>query len=152
VVRAVTTMTIQEYLARVWEMLIGRLQGPLTFRLILQPLAAVIIAIRVGIRDAREGRTPYFWTVLIDPVRRPELIRLAWKDVRKVFVFAFVLDAVYQVIVHHWVYLGQAFIVATVLAIIPYLLIRGPVTRIMRRVFALKGGKSEKVAEQAGNP
>jgi hypothetical protein len=48
-------MTLQEFFAHHWEMLIGRLQGQ-TFRFILQPLAAVILAIRVAIRDAREGR------------------------------------------------------------------------------------------------
>ncbi len=118
-------------------MLIGRLQGPLTLRFLLQPLTAVILAIRVGIRDAREGRPPYFfWPVFTDPLQRPELIRLAWKDVGKVFVVAFMLDVVYELIVYRWVYPGQALIVAAVLAIIPYLLVRGPVTRILLRVRA----------------
>jgi hypothetical protein len=53
--------------------------------------------------------------------------------VSKVFIFAVVLDVIYEFIVYRWVYPGQAVIVATVLAIIPYLLIRGPATRIMRR-------------------
>lgn len=130
-------MTGQEFLARHWEMLIGRLQGPLTLRFIMQPLAAVIIAIRVGVRDDREGRPPYFfWPVFTDPARRPELIQLAWRDVGKVFVVAFLLDVVYELIVYRWVYPGQALIVATVLAIIPYLLVRGPFARILRRIRA----------------
>ncbi len=128
-------MTLQEFLAPHWEMLIGRTRGPMTFRLIFQPLMAVILAIRVGLRDAREGRPPYFfWAVFTDPVRRPELIRHAWKDVGKVFIMAFVLDVIYQLIAHRWVYPGQAVIVAVILAIIPYLLVRGPATRIMRRL------------------
>lgn len=131
------SLTVQEFLTRSWEMLIGRFQGPLTFRFIMQPLAAVIIAIRVGLRDAREGRPPYlFWPFFTDPVRRPELVRLAWADVRKVFIVAFTLDVVYELIVYHWVYPGQALIVATILAIIPYLLVRGPFARILRRVRA----------------
>jgi hypothetical protein len=134
-------MTPQEFLARHWEMLIGRLQGPLRFRFVLQPLAAVILAIRVGIRDTREGRPPYFfWLVFTDAARRKELIRLAWQDIGKVFVFAFVLDVVYQLIVHRWVYPGQALIVATALAVTPYLLVRGPVTRILRRFRTVQGG------------
>jgi hypothetical protein len=40
---------------------------------------------------------------------------------------------VYQVFVLRWIYPGQTLVVATTLAIIPYLLIRGPVTRIARR-------------------
>jgi hypothetical protein len=128
-------MTTQEFFARVWEMLIGRADGPLTLRLIFQPTVAAIFAIRAGLRDAREGRPPYlFWSVFTNPARRPELLRLAWKDVGKVFIAAVALDVIYELVVYRWVYPGQALIVATVLAIIPYLLIRGPVTRIMRRL------------------
>jgi hypothetical protein len=128
-------MTIQEFFSRVWEMLIGRVSGPLTFRLLMQPAVAVFLAIRVGLRDAREGRPPYFfWSVFTNPARRPELLRLVWQDIGKVFMVAVALDVIYESIVYRWVYPGQALIVATVLAIIPYLLIRGPVTRLARRL------------------
>lgn len=130
-------MTLQDFLGRHWEMLIGRLQGPLTFRFVLQPLTGVLLATRVAFRDAREGRPPYFFLpVFIDPVRRPELLRAAWKDIGKVFIVAFALDVVYELIVYRWIYPGQALIVAFVLAIIPYLLVRGPLTRILLRVRA----------------
>ena len=132
-------MAPQEYLARHWQMLIGRFQGPLTFRFVLQPLTAVILAVRVAFRDVREDRPPYFiWPAFTDPVRRAELLRLAWMDVGKVFVAAFLVDVVYELIVHRWIYPGQALIVAVVLAIIPYLLVRGPLTRILLRVKAAK--------------
>ena len=45
------------------------------------------------------------------------------------FVLALVLDVVYQIIVMRFVYLG-AFITAVLLAIVPYLTLRGLVTRI----------------------
>lgn len=125
-----------------YNMLVGRDRGPLHFRVIMQPLVAVIIAIRVGLRDAREGLPAYFfWAIFTDKARRPELIRLAWKDVGKVFCVAIVLDVIYSLIVWHWVYPTESIIVAVVLAIIPYLLVRGPVTRIARRCMR-KGGKS----------
>lgn len=126
-------MTIHEFIPRVWEMLIGRADGPLTMRLMLQPTMAAIFAIRAGLRDARESRPPYFfWSVFTNPGRRPELLRQVRKDVGKVFIIALVLDVIYELIVYRWIYPGQAVIVATILAIIPYLLIRGPVTRMMR--------------------
>ena len=128
-------MTPQEYFARHWQMLIGRFQGPLTFRFIMQPLVAVTIAVRVAYRDVREGRPPYFFLPFFtDPTRRPELLRRAWEDVGKVFIVAFLLDVVYELIVHRWIYPGQALIIATALAIIPYLLVRGLITRILVRV------------------
>ena len=39
----------------------------MAFRFILQPVMAAIFAIRDGMKDARAGRSPYFWTVLHDP-------------------------------------------------------------------------------------
>lgn len=50
----------------------------------------------------------------------------------KVFIVAVTLDVIYELIVYRWVYPGQALIVATVLAVVPYLLICGPLTRIVR--------------------
>jgi hypothetical protein len=52
--------------------------------------------------------------------------------VGKVFIVAVTLDVIYELIVYRWVYPGRALIVATVLAVVPYLLIRGPLTRIVR--------------------
>jgi hypothetical protein len=122
-----------EYLSRVWEQLAGRLEGPFLFRFVLQPLAATILAIRAGVADAQDHRAPYLWSVLSDPVERPQLIRDGWKDVTRVFVFGIVMDVLYQLIVFHWVYPLQSLLVASVLAIVPYVLIRGPVTRLKSR-------------------
>ncbi len=41
----------------------------MTFRFILQPVMAAIAALHDGIKDARLGRSPYFWTVAA-PARR----------------------------------------------------------------------------------
>jgi hypothetical protein len=122
----------EEMMARAWENLVGRIHGPMTFRLVLQPIAAAILAMRAGVRDARGGRRAYFWAMLRHPHERRELLREGWKDVAKVFTMAIVIDAVYQVVVLRWLYPGEALIVAAVLAILPYLVIRGLVSRIMR--------------------
>jgi hypothetical protein len=44
-----------------------------------------------------------------------------------------VMDAIYQFIVLRRFYLGEALVIAFVFAVLPYLLIRGPVARIARR-------------------
>jgi hypothetical protein len=123
---------MDEILTRIWENLGGRIGGPLKFRLLLQPLVVSVLAIRAGIQDARAGRPAYFWTVLSDSRSRSSLLREGWKSIVKVFTLAFVIDVVYQLIVERWVYPLESLIVAVVLAIIPYLLLRGPVTRIAR--------------------
>ena len=41
-----------------WEMLIGRIEGPLTLRLVLQPTMASFLAVRAGLKDARSAGRP----------------------------------------------------------------------------------------------
>ena len=117
--------------ARIWSNLIGRIGGPMTFRLVLQPSVAIFFAIRGGISDAREGREPHGWAILTDSTKRMELLRESWQDVAKVFLAA-VIDLIYQVMELRWFYPEEALIVATCLALLPYLLLRGPVNRIAR--------------------
>jgi hypothetical protein len=123
---------MEELLTRVWENLIGRVHGPLTFRLLLQPAIAIFFATRAGLRDAREDRAPYFWALIYDPTHRREMLHQGWRDVGKIFVIAVILDVIYQLLVVRWIYPGETLIVAIILALIPYLLIRGLVTRIAR--------------------
>lgn len=117
---------------RIIENMVGRVTGPMKFRLVLQPIMAVFLAVQSGLKDAREGRPAYFWSLFSDPAHRRELVRDGWKSVGRVFVLAIVIDAVYQFIALGWFYPGEALLVAIILAIVPYLLIRGPVTRIAR--------------------
>lgn len=123
---------MQDILTRVIENLVERVGGPLTLRLILQPIVAICFAIRDARRDARTGRPPYFWAVFSNPEHRRELLRDGWKSVGKVFVLAMVLDVIYQIIVLRWVYPVETLMVAVILAIVPYLLVRGPLNRLLR--------------------
>ncbi len=132
---------MEEMLSRGWEELIARDSGPLHVRLILQPLVATILAIRSGLNDAREGRPVFFWTLALKPAQRRSLLRHLWKDVGKLFLVACVLDVVYQLLVLRWVYPVQTAIVATVLAILPYLVFRGLANRLGRRIGSKKSEK-----------
>lgn len=105
----------------------------MAFRVIMQPAMAVFFAIRAGLRDAREGQPPFLWTVFSDQVRRRELMRQAWGDVRSIFILALVLDSIYQVIGHSSIYALELLVTATVLAVVPYVIVRGLVTRVARR-------------------
>jgi uncharacterized membrane protein len=124
--------TMEEYFTRLWDDLIGRIGGPMSFRLFLQPAMALIFAIRDGLKDAREGRPAYFYSLFTDPVNRRNRLREGFKAVSRVFTFAIVMDLIYQLIVLRWFYPMQALIVAFVLAFLPYILLRGPVNRIAR--------------------
>ena len=124
---------MEDLFTRIFENLVDRVSGPMKFRLVLQPLMATIFAIRDGRKDAREGKAPYGWAIFTNPEHRHEMLRDGWKSVGKIFVIAIIIDAVYQYIELRWFYPGEALVVATILAFIPYLLIRGPVNRLTRR-------------------
>src|SRR5688572_5156063 len=124
---------MEEQFVRFFENLIARVSGPLHLRLLLQPLMATFFAVRAGLKDAREGKPAYFWAIFSGPpLQRKELLKEGWKAVGKVFVIAVIIDAVYQFIALGWFYPLEALIVAAVLALLPYLLFRGLVSRIAR--------------------
>jgi hypothetical protein len=123
---------MEDLLMREWDMLIGREYGPLHFRIIIQPMVAAILAIRDGLRDARSGRPAYGWSVATDSAHRTELLRHGWSQVSRVFAAAIVIDLIYELIVFRWIYPGQALIVAAILALPPYFLIRGLANRLAR--------------------
>jgi hypothetical protein len=110
--------------------MIGRLTGPMKFRLVLQPLMAAFFAIRAGLADARAGRPPYFWAFIAGTAPRAALIESGWASVGRVFILAVVLDVVYQLYELHFVYPVQAIVVAFLLAIVPYVVVRGLTTRL----------------------
>jgi hypothetical protein len=124
---------IQEILTRFWDQLIAQPSGPLAFRFILQPVMVTILAILDGLKDAREGRSLYTWTILTDPAHRASYLRDGLKRVGRVIVFALVMDAIYQFIVLRRFYVGEAIVTVFVVAVFPYLLIRGPIARLARR-------------------
>jgi hypothetical protein len=120
--------------SRISEDLVARVTGPMKFRLFLQPAMAIFFAVRDGLKDARDGRPAYFWALFTDRGEREAMVKDGWKGIGRVFILAVVLDTVYQLIEHRWVvYPGEAVLVAIILAIVPYLLLRGPVNRIVRR-------------------
>ena len=126
---------IQEFLTRFWDQLIAQWSGPLSFRLILNPVMATILAVLDGLKDARAGRSPYLRTILFDPSQRGAYLREGLKRVSRVIILSFVMDAIYQFMVLRRFYVGEALVTVFVLAVLPYALIRGTVHRIVRRLY-----------------
>ena len=135
---------MEEIFARIWENLSDRVSGPMWFRTIMQPAVAVFFAARDGLNDARLGRPPYFWKILTNHRgHRRELIRDGWTSIAKVFIMAMLIDTVYQFIVQRWIYPLEIVIVAIILAVVPYILVRGPLNRIFSRFFTQNRPASE---------
>jgi len=120
----------------------GRVTGPLTFRLLVQPSVAAFFGLRAGLRDARKGKPVFFWHLFTTKLgNRRQLIRGGWKDIEKLFIAAIVIDVIYEIYVFHWVYPGQVLIVAAILALPSYLVVRGLTNRIARSRSAASNGK-----------
>jgi len=121
-----------DYLSGLWQEIAARPDGPMAFRFYLQPAMSMIYAIISGRKDARERKPPYFWAMFTDPAHRVELMRDGWKSVRDVFLLAIAMDLIYQIMVLKGLRPLQGLVISVVLAIVPYLLVRGPVNRLAR--------------------
>ena len=142
--------TILHMLSRGIEHLLGRVTGPLNFRLFVMPTVVTVLAIRAGLRDAREGQPAYLWAMLTQPTERRRLFRSGIKDIGKIFIVAVLLDTAYQLYVLRAFYIGQLLIVAVGCAVVPYVLIRGPVMRLARH-FHQKRADSAQVLAAKGD-
>ena len=113
---------------------IERLDGPMHFRFFVQPLVAIVLGIRDGSRDAREGRRPWAWKLVHVPEQRRYLLADGWKGIWRIFLIAIALDVIYQLIEWRTLKPLGALMTATYLAVIPYVLLRGPVNRLLRHI------------------
>jgi hypothetical protein len=118
---------------RIWHDLVARPDAPMRFRFILQPLMAAIVAIRAGINDARTGRSPYFWTMLGNPAERAQRLNEGLNATARIIFLGLVMDMIYQLIVLKQFYPAEAVVVALLFAFVPYVIVRGPATRLARR-------------------
>jgi hypothetical protein len=118
---------------RIWHDLIERPDAPMRFRFILQPLMAAIVAIRDGLKDARSGGSPYFWTMLGNPRERTRRLNEGLNATARIILLGLVMDAIYQGIVLRQFFPAEAVIVALLFAFVPYVIMRGPAARIARR-------------------
>ena len=121
-------------LSQFWSDFLARFDGPLHFRLFVQPLMATIFAIRDGRRDAFDRRSPYIWSAVTDPSQHSYLLASGWKGIWKVFGLAFLLDIVYQFMEWHGLKPLQGLLTAITLAVLPYVLLRGLFTRLTRTI------------------
>jgi hypothetical protein len=123
---------LDDILARAWHGLLAGVTGPLKFRFVLQPLVAAIIALRAGVTDAHEGRRPFAWALASDHGHRREHLSRGWAHIRKLFFVAVGMDLIFQLIVRRRVVPFEAVLVASILALVPYLLLCGPMNRLAR--------------------
>ena len=114
---------------RIWLSILARPSGPLAFRFILQPVMAAIVALRDGFQDAKRGSSPFLWTVLSNPYERWARLREGLNATARILLLGLVVDTIYQIIVFRTFFPYEALIISVLLAFVPYVLIRGLVSR-----------------------
>ena len=119
-----------EVFGRIWQNMLDRPAGPMTFRFVLQPIMAAIAALYDGIKDARGGRSHYLWTVLTDPSKRIGRLSEGVISTARVILLGLCMDTIYQYIVFDTFHPAEAVIASLLLAFVPYVLLRGPVSRL----------------------
>lgn len=113
-----------------FELLQSRVQGPLSFRFILQPLLAIVLGIRDGRRDARIGLPPYLFDLLFDGKHRRSRLKSALPTLLLPFALAIALDIVVQFMLFERFFWGQGIVVGLFLIALPYTLCRGLSNRL----------------------
>ena len=123
---------MDELFTRFLSDLASRASGPFAFRFVLQPLMATFYAYRDGARDAHAGRPPYLRMMFTHPDQRRTLLRDGLASISRVIGLGIVMDLLYQAIVLRGIRPLELIVIVLVLAVVPYLLIRGPVNRLLR--------------------
>jgi hypothetical protein len=104
--------------------------GSFQLRLILQPLAAMILGIRFGIRDAKHGDPPFFQALARDRDHRGNLLAKAARDAVIPLLIAFVIDSILQHMINGRIRPLQAIFVGGLIVFIPFLIVRALANRI----------------------
>jgi len=125
-----------------------RLTGPLNFRFIFQPLAAILLGIRDGKMDAAAGIPPFIFDLISTPKNRERHIKTAMGTLLKPIIIGVILDAIAQYLIFKDINLWGAVLVGTFIMGVPYTLSRG----ITNRIVSTRNQKKNVKNENDGKP
>ena len=106
---------------RFWSDISDRVHGPMTFRFLLQPSMALLAAVPDGIQDAR--------------VRHRGHLRGGLISIARVALLGISMDVIYQFKVFDRFYPVEALMMALLLAVIPYFVLRWMIGLVARGWF-----------------
>jgi len=109
-----------------------RFTGPGSFRFVLQSMLAILLGVRGGLVDAREGNSPYLFGLLFNAGRRRELLRNGLATIRSLISMGIILEVVFQLVIYHEVHAGAALLIGPIFICGPYALSRAVTTRLVQ--------------------
>ena len=107
----------------------GMFGGKFQIRLILQPLLAIILGLRLGIRDAKAGKPLFFQALVQGDGHRGALLRQAARDAIMPLIVALIIDSILQHLINHRIRPLAAVIVGGILVFLPFLIVRALANR-----------------------
>lgn len=108
----------------------GMFGGRFQLRLILQPLAAILLGLRFGIRDAKAGKLPFFQELSAKNGNPGMLLKEAARDAIIPLVIALVLDSILQQMINGRIRPLASVIVGGLLVFLPFLIVRALSNRV----------------------
>jgi hypothetical protein len=107
----------------------GIFGGSFQIRLVLQPLLAVLLGLRFGIRDAKAGRPPIIKDIARSKGHRGSRFTEAARDAIVPLLVAFIIDSILQQIINGRIRPLAAVIVGGLLVFLPFLITRALANR-----------------------
>jgi hypothetical protein len=117
-----------------FETIARDLSGKGQFRLILQPLAAFILGLRLGIADANTGKPPFLHRLITHQHQRWTIFKESLSDAVFPLVVALVMDGILQHITFGRIRPLAALLVGALLVWLPFVCTRALTNRIWRRI------------------
>jgi len=110
------------------------LRGPGHLRFIIQPLIAIVLALRDGRLDAALGRPPYGVSLFTQPrAGRRASLRHGLRAIAVPLCLAVAASLLFQFLVMQRVRLGAGLAYAALFVALPYVLVRGVSNRVRAR-------------------
>ena len=103
---------------------LARLSGPGKLRFVVQPIVAIVLAVRGGKKDAEAGLPPFLLALVFHREQRRELLQHAFSSICNLLAIAVLLDLISQFLIFREVRPGAALVVGPVLIVVPYSICR----------------------------
>ncbi len=117
-----------------WEGILEVAEGRGQLRLVLQPLIAAFVGLRLGITDVKLGKDPFLRRLALETKNRRALLKEAARTLVIPFALAIVIDGVLQYLMLGRVRPLAALVMGILLIWIPFSIARSLANRIYRRL------------------
>jgi hypothetical protein len=119
----------------------GMFGGSFQIRLILQPVLAMLLGLRFGIRDAKQGYEPFLRRLAHGAGGRGALFKQSLRDAIIPLCIGFVIDSILQKLINHRIRPLAAVFVAVLLVYLPFVIVRALANRIWTHGHTGGGGR-----------